>query len=74
MKKIIITLLLLITSSSIFSQKMKILEGSFDNIKHVNKYNVIFDYSNLEIHKYSSENEFLNDKGFGSDSFKKEMV
>jgi hypothetical protein len=57
-----LTLVLLLTISSIFSQKMKIIEGSTDNIKHINKYDVLFVYENLSIPNFDSEEDFLKDK------------
>lgn len=56
------TLILLLAISSIFAQKMKILEGSTDNIKHINKYDVLFVYKDLHIPNYDSEDDFLKDK------------
>ena len=57
-----ITLIFLLTISSIFAQKMKILDGSTDNIRHINKYDVLFVYDELSIPNYDSEEAFLNDK------------
>ena len=57
-----LTIVLLLAISSIFSQKMKIIEGSTDNIKHINKYDVLFVYENLSIPDFESEEDFLKDK------------
>lgn len=57
-----LTIILLLTITSIFSQKMKIIKGSVDNIKHINKYDVLFVYDNLSIPNFDSEEDFLKDK------------
>lgn len=48
--------------SFMFAQKAKIQEGSWKNLKGITKYNLVFDYSDVEIPKYDSEEEFLKDK------------
>ena len=45
-----------------FSQKAKILEGDWENLKDISAYNLVFEYKNLEIPKYDSEEDFLKDK------------
>ena len=45
-----------------FAQKAKVTQGDWENLKDISAYNVEFDYSNLEIPKYDSEEEFLKDK------------
>lgn len=71
MKKSIFSLLLFIIFSTCFAQKMKVLEGSFDNIKHINRYEVVFDYGDLQIHKNGSEENYIKENSFGNESFKK---
>lgn len=61
MKKVILVLSLLIATMS-FSQKMKVKEGSIKNLKGITQFDLVFDYSNLQIPKYKSEEEFLKDK------------
>lgn len=61
MKKLLL-ITLLISSSLVFSQKSKVEEGSWKNLKGISAYNLEFDYSNLEIPKYDSEEDFLEDK------------
>lgn len=61
MKKILILSLLLISVNA-FSQRIKLKEGKFENVKGITEYNLKFDYSNLEIPKYDSEEAFLEDK------------
>ncbi|MGV6829772.1 MAG: hypothetical protein ACWA45_10285 [Flavobacteriales bacterium] len=55
-------LIALFITSFIFAQKAKVLDGSFKNLKGITEYNLEFDYSDLEIPKYKSEEEFLADK------------
>lgn len=62
MKNVIAIACLLLLSTSAFSQKVKVIEGDFKNLKGINEYNLVFDYSNLSIPKYKSEEEFLEDK------------
>ncbi|SDG64713.1 hypothetical protein [Winogradskyella thalassocola] len=49
-------------STLIYAQKLKIKEGSFKSLKDIKEYSLIFDYSNLEIPKFDSEEDFLKDK------------
>ena len=62
MKKLTLLLIALIFSTVVFAQKAKILEGNFKDLKEITSYNLEFDYSDLEIPKYDSEEEFLKDK------------
>lgn len=62
MKISISLLLILLCTSSIYAQKSKVLEGDWANLKGISAFNLIFDYSNLEIPKYDSEEAFLEDK------------
>ena len=55
-----IIILLLATFS--YSQKSKTLEGSFKSLKDVEEYNLIFDYTNVEIKGYSSEEEYIQEQ------------
>ena len=57
---LLITVLLL--STSLLAQKVKVTQGDWGNLKGISEYNVVFDYSNLQIPKYDSEEEFLKDK------------
>lgn len=61
MKKILLFTLLLATTSLI-AQKAKVTEGDWKNLKGISSYNLVFDYSNLQIPKYDSEEAFLEDK------------
>lgn len=44
-----------------FSQQ-KILEGNFKNLKGISTYIVTFDYSDLQVHGFNSEEEYLKEK------------
>lgn len=48
--------------SSAFSQKLKLQEGKFKNLKGITEYNLVFDYTDVKIPKYDSEKAFLADK------------
>jgi hypothetical protein len=45
-----------------FSQKENVTKGDWSDLKGITEYNLIFDYSDLEIPKYDSEEAFLEDK------------
>ncbi len=62
MKKQITLLAVLLCTTLMFSQKVKVTQGDFKNLKGISAYNLEFDYSNLSIPKYKSEEEFLEDK------------
>ncbi|PIE49941.1 MAG: hypothetical protein CSA39_00075 [Flavobacteriales bacterium] len=62
MKKLLSTFLMLFCVSFMFAQKAEIKQGSWENLKGITKYNLVFDYSDLEIPKYDNEEEFLKDK------------
>lgn len=53
---------LLLCTSMMVSQKVKVTQGDFKNLKGITAYNLEFDYSDLSIPKYKSEEEFLEDK------------
>src|SRR5690606_40335602 len=61
MKKLLL-FTLLISSSVVFSQKEKVTKGDWSALKGVSEFNLVFDYSNLEIPKFDSEEAFLEDK------------
>jgi hypothetical protein len=45
-----------------FSQKEKVVKGDWSDLKNITEYTLVFDYSDLEIPKYDSEEAFLDDK------------
>lgn len=59
--RLLIAIVLLCTTLG-FSQKVKVEEGSFKNLEGISAYNLEFDYSNVQIPKYDSEEDFLADK------------
>ncbi|MFS4466588.1 hypothetical protein [Maribacter sp. 2210JD10-5] len=61
MKKIILIFLCIGTTVA-SAQKYKSLDGDIKNLKGITSYTLEFDYSNLEIPKYDSEEDFLADK------------
>lgn len=61
MRKVTI-LTLLFVSSFAMAQKMTVLSGDFKNLKGISEYNLVFDYSNLKVDKFDTEEEFLADK------------
>jgi hypothetical protein len=61
MKKLLI-FALLISTSFVFSQKVNVTKGDWSNLKGISEYTLVFDYSDLEIPKYDSEEAFLDDK------------
>jgi hypothetical protein len=61
MKKQLTILFILITAFA-FSQKAKVLDGDFKNLKGISEYNLVFDYTDVQIPKFKSEEEFLKEK------------
>lgn len=53
---------LLLSSSLLYSQKDNVTKGNWSDLKGITEYTLVFDYSDLEIPKYDSEEEFLEDK------------
>ena len=62
MKKQVSIILVLFCTVFMFAQKAKIQKGDWKNLKGIAKFNLVFDYSNLEIPKYDNEEAFLKDK------------
>ncbi|MFL0353040.1 hypothetical protein [Xanthomarina sp. GH4-25] len=52
----------LLSTSIMFSQKANVTKGDWDNLKGISEYTLVFDYSDLEIPKFDSEEAFLEDK------------
>jgi len=61
MRKIILLTLWLVSSFAM-AQKMVVLSGDFKNLKGIPEYNLVFDYSNLKVDKFNTEEDFLADK------------
>jgi hypothetical protein len=66
MKKSILLVALFIATIS-YGQKMKVSEGSIKNLKGITQFDLEFDYSDLQIPKYKSEEAFLADKVAGKE-------
>lgn len=61
MKKIMLVTFLLISTVSV-AQKMKVVSGDFINLKGISEFNLVFDYENLKVDKFDTEEDFLKDK------------
>ena len=61
MKNIFIIAFLLVTTSLV-AQKANVTKGDWKDLKGITEYTLEFDYSDLEIPKYDSEEDFLADK------------
>ena len=62
MKKSIAIAVVLLSTTLMFSQKAKVLDGNIKNLKGIAQYDLVFDYEGVQIPKYDSEEEFLADK------------
>lgn len=62
MRKQLTLVFAVLIAATTFAQKAKVLEGDFKDLKGITEYNLVFDYSDLEIPKYDNEEEFLKDK------------
>ena len=61
MKKTIV-LLLLFSFSFISAQRFDIVSGKMSNLKGITAFNVTFDYTNLQVEGFETEEAFLTDK------------
>ena len=59
MKKVV---LLIALAVSTFAIAQKPTQGSFAALKGITEFNVVFDYENLKVDKFKTEEDFLNDK------------
>ena len=62
MKNLITILVVLFSTAVMFSQKAKVQEGNIKNLKGISQYDLVFDYSDVQIPKYDTEEDFLKDK------------
>lgn len=62
MTKSIITLIVLFISIGASAQKLRVEEGNLKNLKGINTYQVVFDYTDVQIPKFENEEAFLKDK------------
>ncbi|PKP16508.1 MAG: hypothetical protein CVU07_06670 [Bacteroidetes bacterium HGW-Bacteroidetes-23] len=61
MKKVVFFAVLLI-SCAMSAQKVKVLSGNLKNLKGISEYNLTFDYKDIKVDKFKTEEEFLADK------------
>lgn len=61
MKKLFIICMLLYATCAT-AQKFKVTTGSFKNLKEIPAYDLVFDYENLKVDKFDTEEDFLKDK------------
>ena len=62
MKHLTTLAVLLLISSTVIGQKLKVIEGSLKNLKDIKVYTMEFDYTDVQIPKYDNEEAFLKDK------------
>ncbi|HPF96430.1 MAG: hypothetical protein KDD16_11310 [Mangrovimonas sp.] len=62
MKKTVLMLFVALIATTSYAQKLKVLSGDIKNLKGISEYQLEFDYSDLQIPKYDSEEDFLEDK------------
>lgn len=62
MEKRNLQILFLLLSLPIFSQRYKILSGDLKNLKGISEYNCIFDYKDMQVNGFDSEEAFLKEK------------
>lgn len=62
MKRQLTLILAIVCTAFVYAQKVKITQGSYAALKGISAYNLEFDYSNVQIPKYDSEEDFLKDK------------
>ena len=62
MKKKLILSLFILSSFTVFGQRFKILSGDLKNLKNITEYYCTFDYKDMEVNGFESEEAFLKDK------------
>jgi len=62
MKTKLLLLLMVSIAYSGFSQSFKTEKGKIENLKGITEYDLVFDYQNLKVDKFASEDAFLKDK------------
>lgn len=62
MKNLATLAALLLFSITIFGQKLKVQDGNLKNLKGIKVYAMDFDYTDVQIPKFDSEEDFLKDK------------
>lgn len=62
MKKHFFSTLVMLVMVGATAQKLKIQEGDYKNLKGIDIYSLVFDYSDVQIPKFDNEADFLKDK------------
>ncbi len=62
MKKQVLFAFAMLVITSAAAQKLRIQEGDFKNLKGIDTYSLVFDYTDVMIPKFDNEEEFLKDK------------
>ncbi len=62
MKNKIIFFFFLCSFNTIFGQRYKVIEGKLENLHGITSYQIEFNYENLEVHGFESEEAFLKEK------------
>ncbi len=57
----VLTLFVFVTSIS-SAQKVKVVSGKYDALKGISEYNLVFDYTDVKVGKFKTEEDFLKDK------------
>lgn len=62
MKKLILGSVAILFTLTLMAQKGKVLEGSWSSISTVKKFDLEFDYSNVEVPDFDTEQDYINQK------------
>lgn len=62
MKTVTLSVVFLVISSSLFAQKIKLIEGSLDALKGQKAFNIKFVYDNMKVGRDIPEDTYLQDK------------
>lgn len=57
----ILTLFVFVTSLS-YAQKVKVHSGKYSNLEGISEYTLVFDYTDVKVGKFKTEEHFLKDK------------
>lgn len=60
--KNIVLLAVFIVSTVVSAQRAKVTEGNWKTLKDISAYNLVFEYTDVQIPKFDSEEAFLEDK------------
>lgn len=61
MRKLLLICCLFIVNTAT-AQKFKVTQGSFKDLSGIETYDLVFDYENLKVDKFDTEEDFLKDK------------